>query len=368
MNDELKNLRSKSRWSAIGWLLISSFILLPSSLVLADSFFVGSLETKNVVIKELKDGNLIYEINGRQNEREAARISRLVVTNETPLNTAEEAYSLAKWDEAVDGYQKVLRTTNKPWAKDWAAMRLIESANKTGRFDAAATAYILALLNDPNAAAGMKPELPESKSTYLDTAVKEVNAALADSKLSVEQRRALLGFLVELQQARKDAAAEDAAYEQLARLPGADVNDPNARRVLARRRLSVASRALESRNYRAALDEISTNRAMFVEPAQQAEALFIIAEAQAALAESDPVALKDAALAYMRVVALAKDEPDRPRVVLSLIKTASILERVGDPTAATLLYEQVMTQYPDDPSSPKARENLERLRKPTAQN
>jgi TolA-binding protein len=332
----------------------------------ADSIFVGTLERKDVVIRELKGDSLVFEIGGRPSETQASKVTRLVVTTEPPLTAAEDAYASGKWDQAVDGYLRALRTTQKPWVKEWAAMRLVDAGNKSGRFDAAVTAYIQMLLKDPTAAAPLKPDLPDSKSSYLETAAKDLNTALNDPRLSVEQKRALLGYLVEIHQARKDSTAEDDAYEKLAKLPGADVNDPSARRVLAKRRLSVASRALQARNFRQAIDEIDAHRELFVEPAQQADALFILAEARHALAGDDPTALKDSALAYMRVVAVAKDEPGRPRVVDSMLKTAAILEQLGEPRAAIQLCEQVLAQFADDPSAPKARDSLERLKKQSA--
>jgi tetratricopeptide (TPR) repeat protein len=266
----------------------------------------------------------------------------------------------------VDNFQKALRTSAKPWVKDWSAMRLIDAANKSGRLDAAVAAYIQMLLKDPATAAGMKPTLPDSKSSYLDSAVKDVNTALNDSKLTPDQRRSLLGFLIELQQARKDAAGEDAAYELLAKVPGGDPNDINLKRVLARRKISTAQRALDAKNYRQAIDEIEAAKANIVDPAQQADALFILAEARYALAGTDPSALKDAALAYMRVVALAKDDAGRPHVVDSLLKTGGILEQLGEPQSAGRLYEQVLAQFADDPSAAKARDNLDRLKKQQA--
>jgi TolA-binding protein len=334
----------------------------------ADSIFVGTLERKDVVIRDLKGDSLFFEINGRQSDTEASKVTRLVVTSEPPLTAAEEAFAAGKWDQAVDGYLRALRTSQKPWVKEWSSRRLIESGNKSGRFDAAVTAYIQMLVRDPAAAAALKPAMPDAKSSYLDTAVKDVNTALNDSKLTVDQRRALLGFLVELHQARKDPAAEDDAYEKLAKLPGADANDPNVRRVLARRRISVAGRALEAKNYRQAIDEIDKHRAVFVEPEHQAEALFILAEARYALAGSEPTALKDSALAYMRVVAAAKDEPGRTKVVDALLQTAAILEQLGETRNATQLYEQVLAQFADDPSAHKARDSLERLKKQAAAN
>jgi tetratricopeptide (TPR) repeat protein len=366
MKNEAQNHRRSSRRRLVGWVLSSFFILHPSSFLLADSVFVGTLERKNAIIRELKGDTLVFELSGRLSEAPAAKITRLVVQGEEPLNKAEDAYASGKWEEAVDGYQKTIRTTGKQWVKDWAALRLIEAANKTGRFDAAAAAYILTLIKDPTSAVAMKPAMPDSKSTFLDTAVSDLNAALGDSKLTTDQRRALLGFLIELHQARKDATAEDAAYEQLIKLPGADVNDPNARRVLVKRKLAVASRALDANDFQRAINEVDSNRAMFVEPAQQADALYIIAQSRHGLAGDDATALKDAALAYMRVVAVAKDDPSRPHVVQSLLATASILEKLGEPQTATRLYEQVVVQYPDDPSTIKAKEALQRMSKQAA--
>jgi TolA-binding protein len=105
---------------------------------------------------------------------------------------------------------------------------------------------------------------------------------------------------------------------------------------------------------------------MFTDPTQQADALWIVAEARYGLAGTDPAALKDAGLSYMRVVALAKDEPGRPHVVLSLLRTATIMEQLGEPQTASQICEQVLSQYPDDPASIRAKENLERLKKQQA--
>lgn len=337
-------------------------VVLATQIARADSFFVSNLETKNVIIKDYKGDNLVYEVNARISERPAGRIGRIIVNNEATLNAAEEAFSTDKWDKAVDDYQRVIRTASKPWIKDWAAMRLVEAANKSGRFDAAAAAYTLMLLKNPAGSAASKPAMPDSKSTFLTLAVADVNTALNDPKLTTDQKRALLGFLIELQQARKDSAGEDAAYDQLIKLPGTDVNDPNAKRVVARRKLTVALRLLEAKNYRQAIAEIDASRAAFIEPSQQAEALYILAESRYGLAGTDATALKDAGLAYMRVVAAAKNEPGRPRVVESMLKTAAIMEQIGQPQAASQLYQQIVSQYPDDPGVSQAKQNLDRLK------
>jgi TolA-binding protein len=342
---------------------ILSAVLLVPSLALADAVYIKGTPRNDAVIRELRGDTLVFEFNGRPIEAPVASITRLVVNGEGPLTEAEDAYALGKWDEAVDNYLKTIRTTTKQWIKDWSAMRLVDAANKSGRFDAAASAYVLTLLKDPAAAAKLKPTMPDAKSTYLDTAVADVQKALGDTKLSVDQRRALLGFMIELQQARKDKNGENAAFEQLAKLPGADVNDPAAKRVLIGRRIAVAQQLLDAKNYQQAIAEIANSRAIFTDPTQQADALWIVAEARYGLAGTDPAALKDAGLSYMRVVALAKDEPGRPHVVLSLLRTATIMEQLGEPQTASQICEQVLSQYPDDPASIRAKENLERLKK-----
>ena len=169
--------------------ILSAVLLIPS-LAGADAVYIKGTPRNDAVIRELRGDTLVFDFNGRPIEAPIASITRLVVNGEAPLTEAEEAYALGKWDEAVDDYLKTIRTTTKQWIKDWSAMRLVDAANKSGRFDAAASAYVLTLLKDPAAAAKLKPTMPDAKSTYLDTAVADVQKALGDTKLSVEQRRA----------------------------------------------------------------------------------------------------------------------------------------------------------------------------------
>ncbi len=121
----------------------------------ADSIFIGAIERTNAVIKEVKGDVLVFEINARQSEMQAGKITPLV-PSEAPPEQHKEAYASGKWDQAVDGYQKTIRTASKPWVRDWAAIRLIDAASKSGRFDAAVAAYVLTLLKDPAAAASLR--------------------------------------------------------------------------------------------------------------------------------------------------------------------------------------------------------------------
>ena len=241
-------------------------------------------------------------------------------------------------------------------------MRLVKAAQESGRFDAAAVAYVTLLLKDPAGAARFKPRLPDSKSTYLDSAASDVATALSAPDLNDDQRIALLGFMIELQTSRGDARAADAATERLDQILAINPANPAAARAIARRKLQSAQAALDRKAHAAAIRDIELNRSLFTEHAQQADALFILGQAQAGQAGRSKPALRDAALTFMRIVAHFKDEPGQPRVVESLMSTARIFEQLDETTTAADLYAQTAAQYPDHPSAAEARQSATRLK------
>jgi TolA-binding protein len=139
-----------------------------------------------------------------------------------------------------------------------------------------------------------------------------------------------------------------------------DPNNPAAGQAIARRKLTAAMRALEAKDFAKAISEIESGKASFVDPNQQAEALYTLAEAKYALAQAkkEPGELKDVALAYMRVVAHFRDLPTKPHVADALLKTAMIEEQLNDPAAANQLYQQIVQQYPSDPAAAVAKQKL----------
>ncbi len=333
----------------------------------ADELWVGSggsgaINVKGAKITRVAGGQIFFTAGGKETSRELGKVQRILVDGEAALNAAEEAYAAGNWSAAVDGYQRTVRATTKPWLKDWATARLIDAANKSGRFDAAVASYVATLLKDPAAAAALKPAMPAERSTYLDTAVTEVNNALGTKGVTDAQRQALFQFLMDLHRARKDKAAEEKAAEQLDEILAKDPNNPAAGQAIARRKLMNAAKALEAKDYRKALAEVEAVRDQLTDAAQQADALFYLAEAKYGLTDTkQPDALKDAALAYMRVVAHFKNEPGAPHVAESLVKVAQIHEQLGEPQTAANLYEQVASQFKDDPAAQVARQSLQRL-------
>ncbi|MDQ3441133.1 MAG: hypothetical protein M3478_12375 [Planctomycetota bacterium] len=325
-----------------------------------DAATANAMEYSKVKITRIDETGVIFaNPAGRESDRPLEQVVRIAIDDEPTLNAAEEAFVAGTWDVATDNYLKTIKSTQRDWLKDWVARRLLTAAEKAKRFDAAATAYVTAVLGGAKAPA--KPAMPDAKSTYLATAAKEVEAALQNPKLSADQRQALLSFLLDLHRTRNDQKGMADVMQQLQKAGALAANDPAAAGALARMKLDVAAVAVEGNQYKKALDEINASRAIFVNPADQAQALFLLAQAQEGLAGENATALHDAALAYMRVVAHCKDSPGRPHVVESMMKTASILERTKNAKAALDLYQQVAAQFGDDPAAAQAREHAQRL-------
>jgi TolA-binding protein len=363
------------------WLLMNRFRTIGLALALlagvgaaarADSVFVSSsaggkpLEIPEVKILRLDGNMMVFDNNGNESVRPLAEVRQITVDGEDALNAAEAAYVSGDFASAVDGYLKTFRSPSKPWLKDWAAGRLLDSANRSGRFDAAVTAYIDLLENNPSAAQHSKPATPAADSDYLSTAAGEVQTALDDPALNDAQKVALLSYLVELDDARNDKADADKTAGQLDDLLAKDPSNPGAQRAMARRHLVAAQQALAAGDADGARQIIEHSASQFIDPRQQADAMWLLAEAQSAKLGfvPDPVELEDCALAYMRVVAHFKDLDGHPHVVESLLKTAQIEEKLNNPEAARALYDEIVQEYPDDALAQAARQRMGQLGQP----
>jgi len=370
--------RRKSRREVlIAWcVLVSWFIIHHSSFIVssahADTVWINSggggnaLELPRVQINDIKDGKLLFVgASGRESSRELSQIARITVDDDANLNVAEDAANQQKWDVATDAYRRVMATSAKPWARLWATQRLIIAAQKANRFDAAAGAYVGLVLADPAVAGGIKLTLPDERSTFLTSALKDVASALADPALSPAQRKLLLQFQLDLQRAKKDQAGAARTAEQLLQSGAAAGGDPNAAAALVKLKLDQAALSLQKREYAKVITEIKSAAPSFTEPTDQAHALLMIADAQSGLAGAANTlpAWQDAALAYMRVVAHFKDNTAlAPQVAKAMLRAGQIEEQLKDRDAAKLLYDQLIAQYPSDPSAAEAKAGLGRLK------
>lgn len=337
------------------------------AIAMADAVWISSgggnpLKYPNVTIEKIENGSLVYRTTAREARKSVADITQIEVDGEPALNAAEEAFVKEDWSAAVDGYLKTVRATSKDWLKNWADVRLLQSADKAHRFDAATTAYLSLVVTDPTLATQLKPSVPDSKSPYLDAAANQAEQAAAAQGLNNDQKAAIYTFLLDIYRAKGDAAKALDAADRLASLGGAS---PQAKAAV---KIGKAQIELDAKRYDKALALIQENREAFVDPKQQADALFIIAVCKQHLAnKTDKDAMMDAALAYMRVVADFESLDNKHQIAVSLLRTADILSEIGQSKEALQLYSRVAADNPKDAAGLEARQKADSLKEKAKQ-
>ncbi len=345
----------------------------------ADEIVSGGLPTKNVSIEKVETGVLIAEVKGEKvygdkllykiqsgapGEKIINDKLRIMVTDEPNLTTAEDAFANGKWSDAVDAFQKTLRSSPKPWLKDYSALRLLRAGEKSDRFDAVVTAYIYLLAKDPKATQEIKLKFPEDPTNaYLKTAASQVDAALAAEKDSTRQA-SLTVFRMNIAKAMHDDATVLKLAGDLSKTTPTDGStgalDPTILSGIADGKLNLIQSALEKKDYAAAQKGLEQVKPTVSEPKHQAEWLWLTAETNAGIAgdSKDPAALRNLAIDYMRLVA---NFPNSPRASQALLKTGGLLEKLNDPKAALALYQQVARDFGDQPAGSAAKKEIARL-------
>lgn len=329
----------------------------------------GTIEYKGVKVLNIEGGKLYFRTaagNG-DSSRDLEQIRRMTIDDEASLSAGEMAFAGGQFDAAVDEYLRAQRGTSKGWLKPWIALRLMSAAAKAQRFDAAAAAYVELVLVDAKLAQANRPRLEGvvvPKAGVLDAAAAEVDKGLSGARgagLLVPQRLALLQFQLEIQRARGDKARVAKVLEQLV-AAGGDSAELGA--ALGDIRLGQAQVALDAKDWGRALAVIEQYKGIFTEPVQQAGALFVVAAAKEgdARAAKDKVKLRDAALAYMRVVAHFRDVAGaNGQVPVCLFRTAVILEELGEKGEAMGIYRE-LAEGNDEGTKSASRAALERLK------
>jgi len=343
----------------------AAFVALPVGLVRADTIWISTtnssanaIKADGVKITVIKGDRLYYTTDaGMQASKPLTQLPQINLDGATSFNSAENAYAANDYDTAITNYQSVLQDTSaKDWMQSRAAERLITAAKAKNRFDAEVSAYCSLLLKDATAAAANKPAVPPEHSQYLDAALTTVSKTLENPQLTPTQKSALLGLELEIDRAKGDKAQTSATLQQLVALGSASPAD------VAMLKVESANVDLDSKQYTQAINTIDQNRALFTEPDQQVEALYVLAQAHMGLDgdKTDPDKLKDLALNYMRVVTFGNRLPDRPHVADSLLQAAQIEEKLGDKQAATALYQQLVRDraYAGTPEAAKAQQAL----------
>jgi hypothetical protein len=334
-------------------------VIVPS-LALADSVTINNIAYPDVKISAIK-GEEIFFITSTSTEvkKPIAQVSKITLTDEPALNQAEEAYHAKDWDKAATGYERTFRTTNKVWLRDWCSVRLVESANKAGRFDAAVKGYIAMAEKSPESVKSIQLNLPKAGSAYINDSLKDLTAAINRSR-NEELKSLLLKLVVDLNALKGDSAAGDRALQELAQSRvNLDPNSPEAQRAQAMLKIKSLRVALSAKDYDKVISTIEKEAPTITDPADQAEALLIMADAKAGKAGADKQAWKDVAVAYMRVVANA---PGSSQAATALLKVAAIHEtQLGEKETAIKLLKQVAADFKGQDSATEAENQIKRL-------
>lgn len=354
--------------SAIAACCLACGLALPAAPGLADTVWLQSgtgkpIALENVKVQGAQDNNLTFTTAaGVSNTKPLDHIPLIKVDDEPAFSTAEEAFGKGDWAAAADSYRKAIAGTSKDWVKDRSAMRLVEAADKSGNFNDAVAGFIELMKTKPAQATQHKPSIPKGQAAQLDPAIALVKQELQDPKLNNDQKTVLLNYLLELYGAKGDTASAQAVIQQLGKTMPADANSPEARRIQADSKLAEAKQELTQNRFSQAIQVLEGNGPLFTDPVQQADALYVIAQAKAGAARADdPDQLKDAALAFMRVAAVCKDMEGKPHVADALLQTASIEEKLKNTKEAIALYNQVAAEFKGTPSAGTAQQNAARL-------
>jgi tetratricopeptide (TPR) repeat protein len=327
-----------------------------------DTIWVGEnaanpIQADGVTILRLEGDHIVYDTpGGSEVSKPLTQVQRIAVDDEPAFNAAEEAYVEGKWDTAADQYQAALHGTGRDWVKQRCSVRLAEVAGKANRFDAAVGAYIALLTSNPAAAAVVRPTVTGANPALLDAGAAEISVALEANTLSDAQRTSLLRLALEIYRARNQTAGINATLKALVNIGAATPAD------MAIVKLLSAQSALDTKDFKTAQNEIQQNRALFTDPSGQIDALWISAQAQDGLTDrSDATALKDAAIAYMRVATFGKDVSDKPHVAEALLHAAAIEQELKEPAAAMELYRRIEADFPGQPAAATAKSARQRL-------
>lgn len=359
----------KFRTSAsVQWpfLLALGMVILPATHARADAVWIRSGKGNSVALDKVKitgveNGSLVFTTqSGNQTSKPLATIPRMRLDDEPAFNEAETAFDNADWPAAADGYRKAIAVSTKDWLKDRASLRLLEAANKSGNFAAAVAGYVELLQKKPDLAAQAKPAIPKEQPAAIDTALGEVKQASQSPQLKPEQKTALLNYLVELYTAKGDTTSASAVMQQLGKTAPAELQSSEMRKNEATLTLEQAKQAVASKQYPQAIQLLTTKGGALTDPVQQADGLYLLAEARAGTAAT-PDQWKDAAITYMRVAANFKSVEGKPHVADAMLKTAQIEEKLKNPKEALALYQQVASEFKGSPAAAQAKQDAARL-------
>ena len=384
----MKNLRrlsslfsSRSLWAVA----LAAAVLAPGAMALGDAFYFLSGKAKTpfkveeVTISGIrKEGGteyLDYTTNstGRANSKVLSTVVQIEVEGETLFNQAEAQSAKGDFKNASENYRKALKKAGaKEWLKQRADGQLLALSDKTGDFLGAVAGFVEMARKDPVAASKHVPSIPKDvKKDQLAQAITIINTGVAGTKAPT--KLTIYPLLADLYTANGDQAkasqiiAEAGQLQKTTPAAGtADMGDDSKnalKKAEATSTLTQAKAAFDGHQYDQVVTLITSHSASFADPDNQANALFLIAEARAgqATAANTQAAWEDAALAYMRVVAHFKSLTGS-RAAEALYKTGTIEEKLKKIPEAITIYTQVVNEFKDSAVAKDAQAALARIK------
>jgi TolA-binding protein len=320
----------------------------------ADSITVrsgsGELQINDAHVSRIEN-DLVYFTTAQsdtEDSRPMPTVVKFSVDDEPAFSAGEDAFNNKDWKTAADDYSKAISATNKNWVKTRASVRLMEAANRSGNFLDAVKGFLAMADRDPALAAAHRPTIPTDKPADIDGALALVKADLGGGTTKVDEQKVLLPFEAELDTDKGDSAGADQALADDVKIDPDAANSQLVKGARATIAIRQAEDDLKQSKFQDAANLVESHQEVFVDPAQQADALYTLAQAKEGLASKDqPDSLKDAAIAYMRVVAICKDFEGKPHVAESMLKAAAIDEQLQKPDEAIMLYKQISSTFKD---------------------
>jgi len=341
--------------------------LAPAWPAVADTVWIQSGSGNPIALPNVKvtgidaDALTFTTSSGNQTSKPLKSIPQIKLDDEPAFSAAEAAFVSKDYATASDQYHKAIESTTKQWVKDRSSVRLLDAANKSGSFPAAVEGFLQLLPQNLALASQNKPVIPKDRPDLLDPVIARVKSASEDPKLSAEQKQVLLGYLAELYNAKGDTGQANTAIGQLNKMAPSGAPNAEARQLAADSKLTQARQAFAQKQYGQVAQILNSGATLF-DPAQQGDALYLLAQANAAGANpNDPNQLKDAAIAYMRVAAVCKSMQGQPHVADSLLQVAAIEEKLKSTKEALAVYNQVAAEFKGSLAAAKAQAAVERL-------
>ena len=321
----------------------------------------------DVKVTNIVEGRIEFTTaSGNTVDKDLSLVTALSIDDEPGFNQAQQDYAANHVDRAVDEFDQTIQQTQKTWLKAYCHLLMTDAANKAGRFDKAVEGYVWLVMNQPAQAAQYLPTVPQAGSISLDGASQTLESAVETTGIAPQQEAALVSLLLGVDRARNDSNAIVRDAGRLSKLSGVagDATSNLASLALADAKLNLAGSALAQKDFDQAAGIIKDSGDLFLDTRRQADALYILAQARDGQAQgkNDPDSWKDAAIAYLRVVADFKDADGTPHVPQSLFKAAGILDtQLNQPGKALRMYQSIQKQFPQSPVADEAAQQIARL-------